>query len=64
MTRRPAFACDNADGTPKRGYPTRQAAEIGARRTRRDNLRDAAGLGVYRCSSCRQFHIGHGGPLE
>ena len=56
-----ARRCVNADGTPKRRYTSAATAERFASRTRRDNLRDADGLEVYHCPSCRRFHVGHDG---
>jgi hypothetical protein len=57
MTREP---CANADGSPKRSYPSRKAADAAARRTNRERRNDASSRS-YLCPACRKFHVGHAG---
>lgn len=51
-------SCENADGTPKRGYLSKSSATRAAKRTYRDRLGDGK-LNVYFCRGCRRFHVGH-----
>jgi hypothetical protein len=43
-------------GQPKVGYPTKKEAMVEARRLQRG---DGARMDAYRCSGCRQWHVGH-----
>lgn len=46
-------ACQNADGTPKRAYPTnRQAKRI-------QRIMQAEGIRVYKCPTGDGYHLGH-----
>lgn len=45
-------------GQPKVGFATREEAEARARTMSR---RDGASMGVYRCPSCKKWHVGHQG---
>lgn len=45
--------CQNADGTPKRAYPTNRQAK----RIRR--IMQADGVRVYKCPTGDGYHLGH-----
>jgi len=49
------------DPCKKIGHPSRGKAEahVRAMKKRSDSVIDAAHLGVYHCSVCRQWHTGH-----
>lgn len=53
-------SCFNADGFPKSSYESKEEAmskmkELHGPKWRRE------GLNVYRCPTCREWHVGHSG---
>jgi hypothetical protein len=56
MTREP---CTNQDGSPKRRFESRAAAEDAARRSNRQRRNDQPAT-AYRCPGTTHFHVGHG----
>jgi hypothetical protein len=54
--RRTAASHINANGTPKRGYASLEAAKDAARR---QSASTNQSMSAYKCSTCKLFHIGH-----
>ncbi len=54
--RRTAASHINANGTPKRGYPTMDAARDAASKQSASTNQT---MSAYKCSTCKLFHIGH-----
>jgi hypothetical protein len=50
--------CYTQDGHRKKTYPTKKAAKIGMR-LRAKGKGDTDHLHVYRCKTCKQYHVGH-----
>lgn len=57
--RRSAASHVNANGYPKRGYPTADAARFAAHE---QSAKSSQSLSAYKCSTCSQYHIGHASP--
>lgn len=51
--------CYNALGHKKQTYETRKAANIGKRLWAKKRGGSTEGLEVYRCSTCKKYHVGH-----
>jgi hypothetical protein len=54
--RRTASSHINANGTPKRGYASMDAAKDAARK---QSASTKQSMSAYKCSTCKLFHIGH-----
>jgi hypothetical protein len=54
--RRTAGSHINANGTPKRGYASLDAAQSAARKQTNSSHES---MSAYKCSTCKLFHIGH-----
>lgn len=54
--RRTAASHINANGTPKRGYASMDAARDAARK---QSTSTNQSMSAYKCSTCKLFHIGH-----
>lgn len=54
--RRTAASHINANGTPKRGYASMDAAQDAARK---QSASTHQSMSAYKCSTCKLFHIGH-----
>jgi hypothetical protein len=54
--RRTASSHINANGRPKRGYATMDAAQDAARK---QSVATKESMSAYKCSTCKLFHIGH-----
>jgi hypothetical protein len=54
--RRTAASHINANGSPKRGYATLDAAQDAARKQSASTRQP---MSAYKCSTCKLFHIGH-----
>ena len=54
--RRTAASHINANGKPKRGYASMEAAQDAARK---QSASTHESMSAYKCSTCNHFHIGH-----
>jgi hypothetical protein len=54
--RRTASSHINANGRPKRGYATLDAAQDAARK---QSASTKESMSAYKCATCKLFHIGH-----
>jgi hypothetical protein len=54
--RRTAASHINANGSPKRSYPSLDAARIAAQQ---QAAHTSQTMSAYKCSACRLYHIGH-----
>jgi len=54
--RRTASSHINANGRPKRGYATMEAAQEAARK---QTASTKESMSAYKCTTCKLFHIGH-----
>ena len=54
--RRTAASHINANGTPKRGYASMDAAQDAAKK---QSASTNQSMSAYKCSTCKLFHIGH-----
>jgi hypothetical protein len=54
--RRTAASHINANGSPKRGYASMDAAKEAARK---QSASTHESMSAYKCSTCKLFHIGH-----
>jgi len=54
--RRTAASHINANGTPKRGYASMDAAQDAAKKQSSSTNQS---MSAYKCSTCKLFHIGH-----
>lgn len=55
--RRTASSHINANGSPKRGYATMDAAKSAAAK---QAAQTSQPMSAYKCGTCKLFHIGHG----
>lgn len=54
--KRTAASHINANGTPKRGYASLDAARVAAGKQTADTNQP---MSAYKCGTCKLFHIGH-----
>ncbi len=54
--RRTASSHVNVNGSPKRAYPTMEAAREVARQ---QSASTSQTMSAYKCGTCKNFHIGH-----
>lgn len=54
--KRTAASHINANGTPKRGYASLDAARVAAGKQTADSNQT---MSAYKCGTCKLFHIGH-----
>lgn len=54
--RRTAASHINANGSPKRGYVSMEAARTAANE---QTTKSQQSMSAYKCSSCKLYHIGH-----
>jgi hypothetical protein len=52
------MSCVNAEGRPKKAYPSEQAAKHELRTSNRWRLRKSWPK-PYQCATCHRFHLGH-----
>ena len=46
----------NANGSPKRGYTTLDAAQVAANK---QSAKTREPMSAYKCRSCKLYHVGH-----